>query len=62
MLNSTVLERAYASAYLGPQDSQEAFELRKRIADGSRRSLESQSVKFDVIHLQSDKLTKGIGR
>src|SRR5260370_40142580 len=38
MLNSIVLKWAYAHAYLGSQDFQEALKLRKRIADGSRRS------------------------
>lgn len=42
MLNTSLLERAYARAYLGNQDAPEAVELRRRIADGSRRALEAQ--------------------
>jgi len=42
ILNTSLLERAYARGYLGKQDSSEAQELRHRIAGGSRSALETQ--------------------
>jgi nuclear pore complex protein Nup93 len=42
ILNASLLERAYARAYLGSQDTPEAVDLRRKIADGSRRALEAQ--------------------
>ncbi|KAF9507438.1 hypothetical protein BS47DRAFT_1304038 [Hydnum rufescens UP504] len=47
ILNASLLERAYARAYLGSQDTPEAVDLRRKIADGSRRALEAQY--WDVI-------------
>ena len=44
ILNTSLLERAYSRGYLGKQDSSEALELRRRIAEGSRRALETQWV------------------
>lgn len=44
ILNSTLLERAYARGYLGKPDTSEAFDLRRKIVDGSRTALESQCV------------------
>lgn len=40
--NAPILERKYARAYLGHSDSQDAIELRQRIAQGAREALEAQ--------------------
>jgi nuclear pore complex protein Nup93 len=42
ILNTPLLERAYARAYQDPPESPEAIKLRKRIAEGARRALEQQ--------------------
>ncbi|KAI0028083.1 nucleoporin-interacting protein NIC96 [Vararia minispora EC-137] len=42
MLNTPILERKHARAYLGDPNSRDAVELRKQIARGSRQALEEQ--------------------
>ncbi|KAF8323007.1 nucleoporin-interacting protein NIC96 [Cantharellus anzutake] len=61
ILNSAVLERAYARAYLGSQESQEALELRKRIAEGSRRALEFQYWEIVERTIQQNPIDAGLG-
>jgi hypothetical protein len=61
ILNTPVLERQYAKAYLGPPDSREAINLRKEIAKGAREALEEQY--WDVIEstIQSRPLEARLG-
>ncbi|PIL30799.1 transporter [Ganoderma sinense ZZ0214-1] len=47
ILNTPLMERKHARAYLGDPESREAVELRKQIARGARHALEEQY--FDVV-------------
>ncbi|KAM5530437.1 hypothetical protein V8D89_015912 [Ganoderma adspersum] len=47
VLNTPLMERKHARAYLGDPESRDAIELRKQIARGARHALEEQY--FDVV-------------
>ena len=47
VLNTPLMERKHARAYLGDPESRDAVELRKQIARGARHALEEQY--FDVV-------------
>ena len=47
ILNTPLIERKFARAYLGDPESREAVELRKQIARGAREALEEQY--WDVV-------------
>ncbi|KAH9938956.1 nucleoporin-interacting protein NIC96 [Epithele typhae] len=47
ILNTPLIERKYARAYLGDPESREAVELRRQIAKGAREALEEQY--WDVV-------------
>lgn len=40
--NTVSIERKYARAYLGDQDTRDASQLRRQIAAGARKALEKQ--------------------
>lgn len=53
ILNTPSLERTFARAYLSNPESPEAIDLRRRIADGSRRALEDQCVFLSFLPYRS---------
>jgi hypothetical protein len=55
------LERSFARAHLGNQDSQAAAVLRTRIANGARVGLEKQYLEFVDATIQRDPANAAIG-
>ncbi|CAE6422002.1 unnamed protein product [Rhizoctonia solani] len=61
ILNTPLLERSFARAHLGNQDSQSATELRTRIANGARAGLEKQYIEYVDAAIQREPANAAIG-
>ncbi|KAF8605011.1 nucleoporin-interacting protein NIC96 [Ceratobasidium sp. AG-I] len=61
ILNTPLLERSFARAHLGNQDTPAATQLRTRISDGARAGLEKQYLEFVDATIQRDPANAAIG-
>lgn len=61
ILNTPLLERSFARAHLGNQDTPAASQLRTRISDGARVGLEKQYLEFVDATIQRDPANAAIG-